>query len=266
MRGNAWLSLLRVVSWALMRNLMVAPRAWEHGGGLRNYPRHRRELHKRRKPTGSKRRNRTSLQTDHQLLPKSKKSQASDAKHLSHTNKSLKWHSHDGGEVVSAPISAQYITGVPSSSPSLFDGSLQFRQETKCNVSQDFRATLIFSCLVHSSSLIDLLDPTTPQYRAMKFLTDDDDPGLCPDDPNIVQRFVLAVVYFQMGGDNWTLCGRSDLIACRGLNLTPWMSNRHECQWYGITCDHRFQINEFSLSEYIFCGTILWRRQEWSLG
>jgi hypothetical protein len=59
--------------------------------------------------------------------------------------------------------------------------------------------------------LATLKDITTPQYMAAKWIADQDDYGIdIPDDPtnvddsyDFVQRYVMAVFYYALGGDEW---------------------------------------------------------------
>jgi hypothetical protein len=69
-----------------------------------------------------------------------------------------------------------------------------------------------------------LLSPSlsTPQYRALTWLADEDAAEIdFSDEGKLVQRYVLAVVQFSTGGDGWL----------DGLNFT---SSSNECEWNSV--------------------------------
>jgi hypothetical protein len=69
-----------------------------------------------------------------------------------------------------------------------------------------------------------LQDPTSPQYRALEWLSFDDQAQLETSDDELEQRYLLAVLYFSMTGDNW-------------FHSTKFLSGGSSCDWKGITCD-----------------------------
>jgi hypothetical protein len=88
-----------------------------------------------------------------------------------------------------------------------------------------------------------LTDLSTPQGLATDWLLNDDARKLCPDNPKLLQRWALAVMYFSTGGENWTRCS-ANLLAedpC-GAELPfiakqRFLSGFHECEWAGIACN-----------------------------
>jgi hypothetical protein len=83
---------------------------------------------------------------------------------------------------------------------------------------------------------------------------------VCPNDPNAVQRYVLAVFYFALQGWQWNSCKAPKDFSCEGQinqankkcdrTATPyveqtriganetdaWLTPSHECFWGGIAC------------------------------
>merc|ERR1719491_1016672 len=56
-------------------------------------------------------------------------------------------------------------------------------------------------------SFPDLFDePSTPQRLALDWIVDEDSAQVCPDEDNLVQRYVMAVFYYSTNGDAWTKC------------------------------------------------------------
>ncbi|KAL3937202.1 MAG: hypothetical protein SGARI_002228 [Bacillariaceae sp.] len=63
----------------------------------------------------------------------------------------------------------------------------------------------------------------------------------------IHQRYRLALLYFQMGGSQWTRCRAEDatltivyddleIMADEGCPGTPFLDKTNECEWYGVSC------------------------------
>lgn len=109
----------------------------------------------------------------------------------------------------------------------------------------------------------DFGDTNSPQSLALRWLIDDDSLYTCPDDSNLVQRYVMAVFYYSTSGDEWNECSAPtefdsvDAIAlandaCDILAEEPteefdtkaliwgtaaWLTPVSECFWGGVACD-----------------------------
>lgn len=90
------------------------------------------------------------------------------------------------------------------------------------------RFTAIQDYLIQAtvSTSEDLLDETSPQFYAAQWMAHEDGQRLTvpllydtQKHPTFIERYALAVVYFAMGGDDWT----------HDLNF---LSNEHVCTWY----------------------------------
>jgi hypothetical protein len=120
----------------------------------------------------------------------------------------------------SAPFTA---TAVPTSQP-LF-----------CNppLTAVLRETILFTEIASISAPLDLLTAGTPQNRAFEWLVDVDPAQVCPGDTlDVVQRYVLALLFYSTGGENWNECGGGD--ACPTV---PYLSGLNVCLWYNTLCD-----------------------------
>ena len=53
------------------------------------------------------------------------------------------------------------------------------------------------------------------------------------------QKEILRDFYVSTNGGGWT-------------TSTNWMTNVHECQWYGVTCDNNDVVVKLDLSKYSF--------------
>eukprot|EP00540_Astrosyne_radiata_P001373 CAMPEP_0116833540 /NCGR_PEP_ID=MMETSP0418-20121206/6492_1 /TAXON_ID=1158023 /ORGANISM="Astrosyne radiata, Strain 13vi08-1A" /LENGTH=311 /DNA_ID=CAMNT_0004462999 /DNA_START=224 /DNA_END=1159 /DNA_ORIENTATION=+ len=80
--------------------------------------------------------------------------------------------------------------------------------------------------------------PNTPQMRALDWLANRDEMKLDPFSPNLVQRYVLAVLFYSTSELGWH----------RDLN---WLTSAHECDWKGDggvrACSPDRQVTDISL-------------------
>ena len=71
------------------------------------------------------------------------------------------------------------------------------------------------------------LDTNSPQHRALVFLAEQDPLKLDPNDPallkQIIQRYVLSVLYFSTNGPSWK-------------HRVYWLTGQHECGWQYVIC------------------------------
>lgn len=56
------------------------------------------------------------------------------------------------------------------------------------------------------SSRQDIADDRSPQGRALDWIANEDEAQLCPDDDNLIQRYIMAVFYYSTDGDRWAEC------------------------------------------------------------
>jgi hypothetical protein len=81
-----------------------------------------------------------------------------------------------------------------------------------------------------------------PQGQATTWLLTQDARQVCPDDPKILQRWTLAVVYFSTNGDSWFQCSANpNAVDNCGVSApfqgeTRFLSSSNECQWAGLSC------------------------------
>lgn len=111
-----------------------------------------------------------------------------------------------------------------------------------------------------------LQDPQGPHYRAKEWLINEDPLQLSPNDANLVQRYLLAVIYFKFHAEGeWLSCDAptqeepEDFCLFQKLiNIFPkeyrsvssykWLSGNHECSWAGLYCDEFFQLRSIDLT------------------
>jgi hypothetical protein len=96
-------------------------------------------------------------------------------------------------------------------------------------------------------------DIETAQFKALDWITNLDALYLCPDDPALAQRYILAVLYYQTSGDSWLRCTSDGLTSCEGA---AFLSAESECKWGGIGCDTNGQVTDINLSSNNLAGSL----------
>lgn len=81
-----------------------------------------------------------------------------------------------------------------------------------------------------------LSDLQTPQYRAYDWILTQDPRHVSGDDPDLLQRYVLATLYFS--ANNKTRAATS------WINAHDWLSVQHECDWFGVDCEEESFITQ----------------------
>lgn len=119
-----------------------------------------------------------------------------------------------------------------------------------------------------------LNDPATPHYKALQWILYGDPLELSANDPNLIQRYVLALLYFQTSENGpWRSCNRPNGTdgneqTCEFQTLVGiypeltfdsaegnrWLSNVHECEWVGVSCEFDFVADiALCMSDYFYC-------------
>jgi hypothetical protein len=65
----------------------------------------------------------------------------------------------------------------------------------------------------------------SPQNAAAKWIVDVDSMKLDATSPHLEQRYVIALLYYALGGEHWN-------------NRTGYLTPANECLWYGIRCTY----------------------------
>eukprot|EP00816_Leptocylindrus_hargravesii_P010442 CAMPEP_0196825990 /NCGR_PEP_ID=MMETSP1362-20130617/93378_1 /TAXON_ID=163516 /ORGANISM="Leptocylindrus danicus, Strain CCMP1856" /LENGTH=486 /DNA_ID=CAMNT_0042206519 /DNA_START=97 /DNA_END=1554 /DNA_ORIENTATION=+ len=112
-----------------------------------------------------------------------------------------------------APSAAPSITQVPSSKPSSKPSTIR-AVEMRAKLEEKY---------INGALLFD--DDTTPHAKTLDWLINDDKLQISPEAPNLLQRYVLALLYFTTDGSNWEF----------SFN---WLAPVPECQWREEIGDH----------------------------
>ena len=88
------------------------------------------------------------------------------------------------------------------------------------------------------SSPLALLNPETPQFNAFFWLIRMDEAQVCPEEPlHVIQRYVLALLYYSTSGDEWNECNAATSIDPAPCAFVRWLDGANVCSWFGVSCD-----------------------------
>jgi hypothetical protein len=113
-----------------------------------------------------------------------------------------------------------------------------------------------------------LYNPSDAQYRALQWILHEDPNTLGPEDPSLIQRFLLAQFYLETSQKGpWGSCGRAEegdeptfcfykqynvaTGATRSMPANRWLSEIDECLWSGIECNALNQVTRVDLGKYM---------------
>ncbi|GKY97739.1 hypothetical protein MPSEU_000732100 [Mayamaea pseudoterrestris] len=125
---------------------------------------------------------------------------------------------------------------------------------TVCMMSSSERKAAIASNLSFISNESAINDSTSPQARALSWISSEDAFFVCPTDQLLFQRYALATLYFSTSGDEWTKCSaKSDSSSCDG---DLFLSSSKECAWGGIRCNNEGFVVAINLDKTYLSGSI----------
>ena len=88
------------------------------------------------------------------------------------------------------------------------------------------------------------------RHKAIQWLAFEDDiPEKEKTSPKeLLQRYVLSVLYFSTKGNDWNVCSRTKRSACvEGTGFERFLSPHSVCHWYGIHCNKKNHITMIDL-------------------
>mmetsp|Transcript_34542 Transcript_34542/g.79859 ORF Transcript_34542/g.79859 Transcript_34542/m.79859 type:complete len:408 (-) Transcript_34542:1142-2365(-) len=97
-----------------------------------------------------------------------------------------------------------------------------------CKITNRQRAGEIMDKVLLTTEKEVLSDVKSAQYLTYDWIVNEDEKRICPDDDTLIQRYVLALIYFQLGGQFWQT-EKGDPI--------KYLNGESECFWHGVTCD-----------------------------
>jgi hypothetical protein len=114
------------------------------------------------------------------------------------------------------------------------------------------------------SNPVDLETEGTPQNLAMTWIIELDPLQLCPQDDNLIQRYVMAVFYYSTRGGRWLECSAptefDDQEAIESANMgcdiivpggksDAWLTPSLECEWGGVACNDDGFVNRIDFGK-----------------
>lgn len=93
----------------------------------------------------------------------------------------------------------------------------------------------------------------TPQSDAFNWIVNQDSAYICPEDPALITRYVMAVFYYSTRGNRWLECSAPSFfnspeatrMANENCNIEPiagsgsdaWLTPSEVCVWGGVVCN-----------------------------
>ena len=103
------------------------------------------------------------------------------------------------------------------------------------------------------SSERDIGNPASPQYHAIKWIAINNN-GIELESPYVVQRYILALLYFSTNGDAWSKCGIVSPTCSDKRAL--FLSESSECLWHGVRCNDKGFIVSLELDRVGMDGVL----------
>jgi hypothetical protein len=118
---------------------------------------------------------------------------------------------------------------------------------------QVIRRDTIKELCISLSGVLAIMNPTSPQYRAMQWVIKDD-PLMPTSRLTVLQRYVLSVFYFSTNRNvSWISCGPPEGKTDCSSEALRFLGSAPECNWLGITCDSTNKITSINIRKYLKC-------------
>lgn len=177
--------------------------------------------------------------------------------------------------MMTTPASSTLSSSTPASTFSACDTTPQER-------AAKFRQMAIETA---GTPAVTLNDENSPQAQALEWITfkDQMSPPLCPgDEPEALQRYIMAAFYFATGGDNWKECiapadSSPAAIADANQNCSieatkypmgdrkygtdAWLTPTSICDWAGLVChsddERKGTLDQIDFEDNNLSGTLI---------
>ena len=154
--------------------------------------------------------------------------------------------------MIRTPISAPvFKTAVPTTTKKSIVPVMQFVCDPPITIAK--REELILSILNDVTPESEILTTGTSQNKAFDWVVNYDELKLCPNDIiDITQRYILAVTYYSLGGNNWFMCS----AFTNSSATTPCIDDEHHltkanvCDWFNVTCSVDGNITGIVLGKF----------------
>ena len=105
-----------------------------------------------------------------------------------------------------------------------------------CDVDDWSRVNLVTATILSISGTASFSNAESPQTKALNWVLYQDARRLCHTDAALIQRYVMAVLYFSLEGPHWKYCSSNTLSACSLSQGKRFLSDEETCQWFGVKC------------------------------
>ena len=93
----------------------------------------------------------------------------------------------------------------------------------------------------------------SPPSLAYNWIVNLDKMNVCPEDAKLVERYILAVLYFSMSSESWSRCSVYNSTDCEA---TLFLSGADFCEWDGIGCNEDGNVTAIRLDGLSLIGTL----------
>ena len=107
-------------------------------------------------------------------------------------------------------------------------------------------------CEEHASPISDFQTKRSPAQRALYWIAVDDAYELSVDSLRLMQRYALAVLFYQLAGSypsRWKSCHDSDCD--HFLGGEAWLSPIQECKWAFVECDRNDIVTGIFMRKFV---------------
>jgi hypothetical protein len=159
---------------------------------------------------------------------------------------------HDDGVVTSFQVTITIVTDSQHSFSQYIGTSIPLfvPASLHCGQSSQDRSDTIFAILSAASNPLMLRDKTSIESKVIHWLINEGELVACPQsEKQIIQRYVLGLIYYSTSGDNWSKCSAGNLTDKCGnekpfVGQVRFLGPESECKWAGIRCDDTDSIIE----------------------
>jgi hypothetical protein len=106
---------------------------------------------------------------------------------------------------------------------------------------------MIESSALQRSAQFSTMSADDPRVLALDWILHDDELQLEANHPGLIQWYTLALLAFQFDHLTW----HYDVANLTSDGTLDWLSSKHECEWYGISCRDT-KVTEIDLCKYQF--------------
>eukprot|EP00980_Cylindrotheca_fusiformis_P012144 scaffold2936_cov113-Cylindrotheca_fusiformis.AAC.4 len=138
-------------------------------------------------------------------------------------------------------ITTSVSSSIPTETPSSTPASTPSSTPTAGELSD---TELLATVVLPGVDIADL-EETSPQYRSLEWLANDDSRNLNIEDDatELIERFSLVTLYFATEGEDWE-------------SQSLWLSDSSHCDWYAVDCDTNGRVTTLNPTDNFLSGML----------